>query len=345
MCFICTVFKIQEDKNLENSIANMMQDEQKGNSHGTGAMCFNQDDNETYEGRKESENLTTMKEVLGKFDIVNYHFRRSTGGELGEHNIHFWKIGKWAFAHNGSIALYQSGRDCDSLGFFKTLIKKHILGHNSYINTKKIKKMINATNFWGRFIIINLETKKMYFFGDFHAYLINQSYLVVTSSTCKFENKNLLSVFGLTFEAPETQKLEILESKLDGIFSYTFKDGFVGIDENLKETFKFTETWKKVTEKVKEKDETQEQKIERYYANQDKSEDYGEYYDSEKYQRALTEIEDKYAKVVKRVGNDYTEKNVTDLEMAEIERDVAIDSLDERFFGVKKTISKEIVTV
>jgi len=326
MCFIASSIRILKKEELINPISKIMIKEQVSNKDGTGAYCFNQNDNKVYQARTMTETKLGIKNSLKDFDIVNYHFRSSTGGEHGLLNIHFWKIGKWVFAHNGTASNFQKGKECDSLGLFKTMIKKHFLSQEGYINIKKIKKFINDSTFWGRFILINSETKKIYYFGDWHIYLINRSYLVITSSIVNFESKETIEMLGITFETDEEIPLEILETKLDGIFTFSFNEGFILEDNEFKKSYSYKDYCKK----------NEDKEIEKLYLNDknNNKDDNSEYFGSNEYQEELSKIDKKYQDVVKRIGNDYSKQNIQELEIAENEREFEIEVLDEKYFGL-----------
>lgn len=348
MCQITTVIKITEDEKVARAITNMMLEAQNTNDDGTGEYSFNMK-GEFHHERKVFETLDGMMENLKKFDVINYHFRRSTGGELSEHNIHFWKIGNWALAHNGTATSYKEEKDSDTLALFKDLIRKNYLGVGSRINIKKIKKLLSNTTFWGRIVIINTQTKKMYFFGDFYAYYINRSYVVLTSCTETFEFKEAVSVLGLTFEADEETKLEVMEGKMDGIFSYDFENGFLIIDTEMKETTSYYNNLPKGFKKVNEKKEKKQLAITRYKAEDDeygltKAEmEYYKHYDNQEYQKELKSIKATFQEVVDRVGTNYTNENIYDLDVAEIAKEIAIDELNQRYNT--ESVGKETVNL
>lgn len=321
MCFICSGISIKKDDKLVYPIVNMLSDGQDSNKDGTGAYCFNYEDNKIYQARTLKETSLGFQNAIKDFDVVNYHFRTSTGGEKGLLNVHFWKIGKWAFAHNGTAKDFEKGKCCDSLGLFKTMLKKHLLSQEGYINTKKIKKFINSSTFWGRFILINTETRKMYYFGDWHVYLINRSYMVITSAIATFESKEMVNMLGLSFETEEETPLEVLECKLDGIFTYSKKEGFI-IHDNEFKVWNYSKNWKDDNKNDEKKNE-----YDSIYNDT-------EYFGSNEYQEELKKIDDKYKKVYNSVNNNFTKENIRKLETAENEREFEIELLDEKYFGV-----------
>jgi hypothetical protein len=340
MCFLTTVIKIKSNEEIANSIADVLFDEQDSNKDGTGAFCFNKENNVTYVGRIMRESREQILHNIENFDVVNYHFRNGTGGVKDETNVHFWKIGKWLFAHNGTASSFQQGEECDSLGLFKTMAKKRMIGENGFINIKKIKKFISDSTFWGRFILINSQNRRMYFFGDYHAYLLNKSYLVLASSICNFKLKKTLNVIGIKFEVDNEVEIETLEASLDGVISYSFQKGFIQIEDKLKEAYDYTKNWKKVQEKNAGKDDkSQDQKIEEYYAK-----GYGENYEefgTNEYQRELQQIEATRDKIIAKVGTNYTKENMKLLEEAEQLFDWEVEELDDKFFGIKVPVKGE----
>jgi hypothetical protein len=173
-----------------------------------------------------------MKNDLDSFDIINYHFRIATIGKKTIENVHFWKKGNWAFCHNGIIDAIGNENESDSQVFFNQLVKNNYLTKNNQLKGEKIKEFTNEQNFTGRFLIINLITKNIYFFGDFQCYLVNKSYLVFTSTATSFENR--LNIMGLSFELENT--IETIDNTLDGIWIFNNqKQQFNQIFETFKE--------------------------------------------------------------------------------------------------------------
>ncbi len=99
-------------------------------------------------------------------------------------------------------------------------------------STDKIKEYVNELSFSGRFLIVNLKSKDIYFFGDFEVYLVEKSYLVVASSRTSFDKK--LPIMGFAFEMEGD--MEVLEAEMEGINYFDFKaKEFLMIDNKLKE--------------------------------------------------------------------------------------------------------------
>lgn len=231
MCFILTAVKLKENDEALHSILNVLQNEQQDNSHGVGSVCYSKKDKPVIQ-RDMVRSIVEMKSDLLEFDVVNYHFRQSTIGKKTVDNVHFWQKGNWAFCHNGHIDAMGNVEESDSLVFFKHLIKQNFLTKDNKLKGQKIKDYTNEQSFWGRFLIINVKTKNIYFFGDFELALVNKSYLVFTSSPTTFENK--FEVMNLKFDLPEN--IETLDTKIDGVVMFDYnKQQFIPIFETFKE--------------------------------------------------------------------------------------------------------------
>ena len=239
MCFILTAIKLSEDKNVEQAILDVMKEAQGRNANGTGAVAYRLDSRQKPVIRRDMLATTAeMANDLRVFDVVSYHFRMATIGTVNLENVHFWKKGDWAFAHNGQIYDVGYNGKSDSLAFFEQLIKNNYLGKNGKVKFEKIKEFTNTFNFWGRFIVINLKSKRIYFFGDFQFYLLNRAYMVITSAISDFEGK--IWVNGIDFEVEGG--IEVLEKEVEGVYMLDPKKG------TFKQVFdKFIDTPRKYT--------------------------------------------------------------------------------------------------
>jgi hypothetical protein len=150
--------------------------------------------------------------------------------------------------------------------------------------------------------------------------------LVIASGTSSFDNKQTINALGLTFETEEGEEIEVLESSLDGIFSFSPNKGFVMLDDKFKEYSYGGGNTKN------EKQET----ITEYCARTEIE------FSNNNYQERLKEIDDKYYEVVKKVGNDYTTENLQLLDQAEIEHDIAVESLEDECLGIS---NKQLMTI
>ena len=239
MCFILTAIKLSEDKNVEQAILDVMKEAQGRNANGTGAVAYRLDSRQKPVIRRDMLATTAeMANDLRVFDVVSYHFRMATIGTVNLENVHFWKKGDWAFAHNGQIYDVGYNGKSDSLAFFEQLIKNNYLGKNGKVKFEKIKEFTNTFNFWGRFIVINLKSKRIYFFGDFQFYLLNRAYMVITSGSSDFEGK--IWVNGIDFEVDGG--IEVLNKEVEGVYMLDPKKG------TFKQVFdKFIDTPRKYT--------------------------------------------------------------------------------------------------
>ena len=310
MCFILTSLKIKDNPDCLYPILKLLTTEQSGNRDGTGAYCFNLKDEQTSYHRTMTAEHTTMAYDLKNFDVCNYHFRMGSSGSKDERNIHFWKIGDWLFAHNGTATDHVKGEMTDSYNLFSNLIQKHLIKHNGKIDFEGIKKFINSTTFWGRFIIINTKSNKMYFFGDWHCYVINKSYMVLTSAKSDFETYQ--TFLGISFEDPNTT-LEVLETEIDGMFYFDPKSGFTQVDTDFKA--KYWNNYYKKTNDYKSYDE--------YMANNQEDSDYtGE----------VKELTDWYEKKSQEIcAEGFTDENLAELDKLEDEMYFKLDEIDLKY--------------
>ena len=230
MCYIITAIKIKPDKQAENSILRTMENQQDEQPNGTGSVCFNIKKTDFKIDRKMKESRQAMKNKLKSHDFVSYHFRTATSGLKDKRNVHFWKKGNWTFCHNGTISNQADDENSDSNNFFNNIYELDCLYKNGRLNYEKIAEYTSQFNFCGRFLLINEKYKKIYFFGDFNFYVLNKSYLVITSTSTDFTET--FKTFGIEFETE--QKLEILEKEIEGIYMINLKTGtFKQLDETF----------------------------------------------------------------------------------------------------------------
>src|SRR5258708_1964040 len=142
MCFILTAIKLQENEEAKNAIINILKQEQSGNPHGTGSLCFSKNKKPDI-WRGEFKDWEKIKKNLNNYEVINYHFRQATVGKKTVDNVHFWKMGNWAFCHNGMIGNMGNENDTDSLVFFKHLISENYLTSNNVLKGEKIKDYAN----------------------------------------------------------------------------------------------------------------------------------------------------------------------------------------------------------
>ena len=233
MCFIATIIRQKKDDNLLYPIVKVLAEEQNTNDKGSGAYCFNFRDKKTFWDRQMFIGAKTVADNIQEYDVCNYHFRLATIGKADVSNVHFWRRGNWLFAHNGTITRFGDANKADSLDYFEKLIEAHFIRSNGFVDYEGITEFTNKTLFWGRFVLINAITNRMYFFGDWHTYLINRSYLMIASSTVSFDN--VVNCFGINFEV--SGEIEVLEAEIDGVHSFDNKNGFIQIADTFKDTY------------------------------------------------------------------------------------------------------------
>ena len=158
-----------------------------------------------------------VEKLLRKFDMFNIHLRQMTSGVITERNVHFWEKGDWQFAHNGTIYNLAEDGKCDSLGLFQLLLSKNYLKDSGRVEYKKIQRYLTNTSFWGRFVIVNTKTQKVYYFGDFHTYLLHNQTLLISSTKILFRTKDdEINFNGLSF-SKERKSKSVLSDEIEGI--------------------------------------------------------------------------------------------------------------------------------
>lgn len=223
MCVILSIIKIKEDdEKLNNSITNTIELLKESNGDGVGVIALENKKKWFYQRGLEIKKQK-IQEIINNFKIINIHLRFSTSGLIADKNVHFWQIGEWFFAHNGTISgkEYNSNKKCDSFNLFKKLIRMNCFGKNGTIKTKKINDIVSDSSFWGRFIIANPKRNKIYYFGDFHLYVLDRKMMIIASKEINFK-KNTLNFLGIEFD--NKQQIDILEKKIDGIFSFDLRN-------------------------------------------------------------------------------------------------------------------------
>lgn len=213
MCVIISVY--QKQKKINNTIIDKVDELRFSNPDGIGVVGF--DSNKKHWTTKRELNIdkSTIKKVFQDSNVINIHLRSSTAGKINKTNVHFWENGDWMFAHNGVITEYSQDKFLsDSRIFFDRLITYGYIGENGKIKYKKIKKMMNKLTYWGRFILINTKTNKIYYFGDFHAYMMNKNTLIISTQSINFND--YFDLYGVVFR--EKNKNEVMKVKMKGIF-------------------------------------------------------------------------------------------------------------------------------
>lgn len=277
MCVIISVIKNENDEKVLEGLRGQLAEFGNSNPDGTGLLTIKEDG--SVEIRRELEIPTNeLLQAIKDNPFTSIHFRNATTGEVNNDNIHFWKIGNWAFCHNGSAYTKEEMKDlglCDSFVFFRQLIKTKCLKNNGKIDIEKTKKLIDAISFWGRFLIINTEKKKAYFFGDYHANLFNDKTLVISSTAVDLSIKK--TFYGLIFTKEDDGGIEKIDNDLEGIVELDLKKRVFNIlsDRKIKNEWKNyscdkkevvrdyddDKNWKRITEKQEKQLEEAVKKI------------------------------------------------------------------------------------
>lgn len=217
------------DKSIGNEIREKLLEKAKDNDDG---FYFR-----NAGGELKTLDLKNARNQITKVELNNLmtHFRWATTGKVSKDNVHGWTIGDWLFMHNGTVSNYAEDyttkykqEHTDSYLFFKDLSL-----FLSMVNPKKdeqvaeaIQSSLDDSDFYGRAVLYNKTTDKMYLFGDFHIYTLADSYLVISSQILDFEQKTEYDVHGINIGF--TQDKVVGEATVDGIGVITnfSKDNF-----------------------------------------------------------------------------------------------------------------------
>jgi len=227
MCVILSIHQKEKDPKIQLSLINKVISLERYNNDGVGIIAFNLRNDKWFYERKMELDVEKLQQVMLDYDIVNIHLRLATSGKETKENIHFWKKGSWFFAHNGTISGYNRSthldtrEHSDSSLFFKELISLNYITDKGKVKYGKIKKLADDRSFWGRFVLINLKKKKIWYFGDFKASLLSNKVMVISTTDLDL---SVYSVFcGLEFQ--NENKISIARTEVNGIFCIDIKTG------------------------------------------------------------------------------------------------------------------------
>jgi predicted glutamine amidotransferase len=230
MCVILSIFQKEKNKKLVEKIVSGIENLKEINKDGVGVVAFSfANSTKTFFKRKKEIKEKELFEILRSCDIVNVHLRQATTGKIDEDNVHFWRYSDWFFAHNGIVSEFAFQKQhCDSLLFFDALIKKGAIQRKGRINFLKIKELVEKFRLFGRFVLIDNNLKRIYYFGDFRATLLNKKNLIIASKS--FDIQDDFSFYGLNFK----NKINKTEQEVSGIFYFDIpKKNFVFIEKDF----------------------------------------------------------------------------------------------------------------
>jgi predicted glutamine amidotransferase len=257
MCVIATIVKKNQNKNIEEALKMSLKNFEDVQPHGSGFVGISIIDKKDKKGKKEKQaryafdkqltmGLDRIAENMESSQCVNYHFRTKTTGDVDLKNIHFWKRGRWIFAHNGWVSQYgdsyQAGKarkEVDSYLFFKELISQEALKDNGKIDWNKIGEIDRAKSFSGRFLLIDSELHRLYYYGDFHLYLFERDIMALCSTTIDLISQ--VDFFKYTFTMAPS--IEIIHKKIDGVHCLDLVDNsFVKVMDLPRPVYTYTPT-------------------------------------------------------------------------------------------------------
>lgn len=223
-CGILSIYQLRKDRQVQEAINDIVSELTFGYTDGASYLCLNFKNNRIKHKRQLNPFFQTETiPLFNNYDVLNFHFRQKTYGEVALKNVHLWQVGNWYFAHNGWGGRYKNEGAknlTDSLLFFKEIVKRNYIRKNNACYTKKIKELASDNNVSGKFILINKKSKRIYYFGDFHVYLLDRKALVISSEELDF--KEWVFSFGMIFSVKD-YNLEIAEKEIDGIYVMDLK--------------------------------------------------------------------------------------------------------------------------
>jgi len=227
MCVILSIHQKEKNPKIQLALINKIISLKAYNNNGIGILAFNINNDKWFYKREMKLDIPELQKVFWNYDVLNIHLRLATSGKETRENIHFWKKGNWFLAHNGTLSgytgsFYSESKDkCDSYLFFKELVALNYITDNGKVKYNKIKKLAEAKSFWGRFVLVNLEKKKIWYFGDFKASLLSNKVMVI--STTDMDLTDFSSFYGLIFQTEK--KISVATTEIDGIFCIDLKRG------------------------------------------------------------------------------------------------------------------------
>ena len=162
MCYIASVYQEgKKNKQALQKLVEELKEQERINPDGSAIVGMEPENGEIEVIRKHHLANGEIERMLKKYRVVHLHFRKGTSGKVLPINAHFWEIGNWLMAHNGTFvgSVFVDKKVCDSYLFFKTLVKNKWLSKRK-IKIMRIKGLIDELA-WGRFIFINKKYRKV----------------------------------------------------------------------------------------------------------------------------------------------------------------------------------------
>lgn len=217
--------KLEKERNelVESAIMSALYGHLRKNSDGFSVMSR---DDSAWKAVRSMDDGDARKEIrrVMENDFWAVHFRIATHGAKVVDNAHLWNIGKWYFSHNGTVHgenwSYYGNKDleqkkADSLLFFEKLVEEL----NGKTGTQEVGQalsdLIEVEGVYGRGFLFDSEYNRIYGFGDLHAYLIDDNYLVLSSAETEFEAVDYKMIGDLFFTQVLTDTFEVLHSEID----------------------------------------------------------------------------------------------------------------------------------
>jgi hypothetical protein len=215
MCYLLFAKKL--NKTAKNkTIIDILEDKLLFNKDGSGYLT---NTGKTLRTLDNKEFVKNIKKDIKKSDWLISHLRFATNGSKTVDNVHLFEQAGYTFAHNGIISSFSdkklSQTKSDSLLYFESLVDSIKCNDENHI-VKRIKK----SNFFngGRAFLLD-DKNKMYIYGDFHVYIID-NWFVISSA-------------GLYFESNKSKKYGDIKLDLDGIYQQKV-EGIYCVDTNKK---------------------------------------------------------------------------------------------------------------
>ena len=237
MCYIGNFYKTKEltKADLEFVVEGLAV-KARQNPDGFGLVAYNAK-GDVLEAKRMQYDAELMARALLKYDAVHIHLRLATTGSKCLENIHWFSSGQWRFAHNGTVYLKTTKAEkidiSDSEAFFRLLVRRGLLKDDGRVAWRQIDNVAQSSALWGRFVILNLDKRRAYYFGDFEAQLIGG---LVSIGSASFGHVTQADTFGLSF----TKDVSVGETSFEGITRVNVADmKLVWLTENFNQSLPY----------------------------------------------------------------------------------------------------------
>jgi hypothetical protein len=155
-------------------------------------------------------------------DNLILHCRASTVGKVNKSNVHGWKKRGWKFLHNGSVSGF-AGQGIeqdksDTLKFFEEFVQGMGESREETEVAMIIEDMVQVRQFWGRAMLLDEQSDKLYLVGDWELYIVDKQYVVLSSTAIGLDKiQQVEDIHGFYFPHNAPSGLRIEHKQITGI--------------------------------------------------------------------------------------------------------------------------------